>query len=138
MREGVNRDLLPPRVANGLRLYDAVARYQPAIRLLDVVDLAQLRRPSEMAVDSFDYIAVRWDGPPAELIRTLRDLGWLEGDHWGRLVILSSRGVPADWRRVQAAGVINGIYCPERLLDGSADLGGMGSVAGAASFPFRP
>lgn len=138
LRAGINRTPLSPRATDLLRLYDAVARYQPAVRVLDILDLSQLRRPTEMPVDAVDYVAVRWDGRPAEAIRRLKDLGWLEGDHWGRLVYMSARGVPAEWRRVQAAGVINNIYCPERLLDGPSDLAGMGGVAGAAWFPFRP
>jgi hypothetical protein len=117
---------------------ESVTQYQPSAKVLDVVDLARLRRPTDMATDAADYVAFRWDERPDEVIRKLRDLGWLEGDHWGRLVYISARGVPAEWRRVQRNGLLNGIYCPDRLLDRPAELAAMSQVVGASSFPFRP
>jgi hypothetical protein len=119
-------------------LYEAVAQYQSSVKVLDILTPAQLRRPTEIPLDSIDYVAVRWDEHPAELIQKLTDLGWLEGDHWGRLVYMSARAVPAEWRRVQAAGVINSVFCPERLLDDPKGMAAMAEVAGGASFPFRP
>ena len=121
-----------PRGARfALRLLDAVARYQPASRCSMSLTSRELRRPTEMAADAVDYLAVRWDGGPEEAIRKLKDLGWLEGDHWGRLVYWSTRGVPAEWRRVQRAGILNSVYCPDRLLDrpgraGRDEWGGRG------------
>jgi peptidoglycan/xylan/chitin deacetylase (PgdA/CDA1 family) len=138
LRAAQDRARLSEGARLGLGLLDAVARYQPAIKLLDVVDLPRLRPPAEVAVDAADFLAVRWDGPPEAAIRTLGDLGWLDGDHWGRLVYWSSRGVPAEWRRVQRAGLRNGIYCPARLLDRPEELAAMGEVVGGASYPFRP
>jgi peptidoglycan/xylan/chitin deacetylase (PgdA/CDA1 family) len=138
VREAQDRTRAPERARLGLRVLDAVTHYQPAIKLLEVVELQHLRRPTEMAVDTVDYVGVRWDGPPADALRKLRDLGWLEGDHWGRLVYFSARGVPAEWRRVQRAGVLSSVYCPDRLLDRPAELAAMGEVAGGSSFPFRP
>jgi peptidoglycan/xylan/chitin deacetylase (PgdA/CDA1 family) len=138
LRASVDRTSLPERAAFGLQMIDAASHLQPTLKILDVVEGAQLRRPAEAAVDAVDYVALRWDGAPAEAIRKLKDLGWLEKDHWGRLAYWSSRGVPAEWRRVQAAGVVNSVYCPERLLDGGQELAAMGEVAGGASFPFRP
>jgi peptidoglycan/xylan/chitin deacetylase (PgdA/CDA1 family) len=138
VRQAQDRSRLPERARIDLRLLDAVTRYQPAVKVLDLVDLAQLRRPAEVASDAVDYLAVRWDGPPAEAIRTLRSLGWFEGDLWGRLVYWSSRGVPAEWRRIQGTGLVSGVYCPERLLDRPGELAAMSAVAGASSYPFRP
>jgi poly-beta-1,6-N-acetyl-D-glucosamine N-deacetylase len=138
IRAALDRTGLSERARHGLPMIDIVSHYQPTLKFLDVVSLAQLRRPTEFAVDAADYVAVRGDGPPRELMRTLKDLGWLEGDHWGRLAYWSSRAVPAEWRRVQAAGVVNSVYCPERLLDHGKELAVMGEVAGGASFPFRP
>jgi peptidoglycan/xylan/chitin deacetylase (PgdA/CDA1 family) len=138
LRAAQDRARLPEEARLGMRLLDAVARYQPTLKMLDVVDLPRLRRPAEVAVDAADYLAVRWDGRPEEALRILKDQGWLEGDHWGRLVYWSRRGAPAEWRRVQGAGLLNSVYCPERLLDGAGELAAMSEVAGAASYPFRP
>jgi peptidoglycan/xylan/chitin deacetylase (PgdA/CDA1 family) len=138
VREAQKRTGLPARAQGALRLLDAVTRYQPAVKVLDVVDLPRLRRPAEVAADAVDYLAVRWDGQPEEALRTLKSLGWLEGDHWGRLVYWSSRGVPAEWRRVQRTGLIHSIYCPDRLLDRPGELAAMSEVVGGASYPFRP
>jgi peptidoglycan/xylan/chitin deacetylase (PgdA/CDA1 family) len=138
VREGQDRARLSAEGRFALRVVESVTQYQPAAKVLDVVDLARLRRPSDMATDAVDYVALRWDGRPEEAIRKLRELGWLEGDHWGRLVYFSTRGVPAEWRRVQRTGLPNSVYCPDRLLDRSAELAAMSEVAGGASFPFRP
>jgi hypothetical protein len=138
VRESQDRARLPQQALAALGVLDAVTRYQPAVKLLDVADLERLRPPAEMAAEAVDYLAVRWNGRPEEALRTLRELGWLEGDHWGRLVYLSARGVPAEWRRVQRAGVLSSVYCPDRLLDRPAEVAAVGEVAGGSSFPFRP
>ena len=138
VRQAQDRARLSERARLRLRLLDAVTRYRPVVKVLDVVDLPELRRPTEIAMDAVDYLAVRWDGSPAEAIRKLKDLKWLEGDHWGRLVYWSARGVPAEWRRVQAAGILNGVYCPDRLLDRPAELAAMSAVVGASTYPYRP
>jgi hypothetical protein len=138
LREGQDRSRLPERARRDLRHLDAVARYQPAVKVLDLVDLPGLRPPTEIASDAVDYLAVRWNRPPGEALDTLKRLGWLEGDHWGRLVYWSARGVPAEWRRVQEAGVLNSIYCPDRLLDRPEELAAMSRVVGASSYPYRP
>jgi hypothetical protein len=138
VREGQDGARLSAEGRFALRVVESVTQYQPAVKVLDVVDLARLRRPSDMATDAVDYVALRWDGRPEEAIRQLRELGWLEGDHWGRLVYFSTRGEPAEWRRVQRTGLPNSVYCPDRLLDRPAELAAMSEVAGGASFPFRP
>ncbi len=138
VREGQDRARLSEEGRFALRVVESVTQYQPSAKVLDVVDLARLRRPTDMATDAADYVAFRWDGRPDEVIQKLRDLGWLEGDHWGRLVYISARGVPAEWRRVQRTGLLNGIYCPDRLLDRPGELAAMSQVVGASSFPFRP
>ena len=138
VREAQDRARLSERARLRMRLLDAVTRYRPVVKVLDVVDLPELRRPTEIGVDGVDYLAVRWDGSPAEAIRKLKDLKWLEGDHWGRLVYWSARGVPEEWRRVQAAGILNGVYCPDRLLDRPAELAAMSAVVGASTYPYRP
>jgi tetratricopeptide (TPR) repeat protein len=138
VRAAQDRARLTERARLGLGRLDAVTRYQPAVQVLDMVDLQQLRPPAEVAVDAVDYIAVRWDGRPEEAIQKMKEQGWLEGDHWGRLVYWSSRGVPAEWRSVQRTGILNSVYCPDRLLDGTADLAAMSEVAGSATHPFRP
>ena len=138
LRAAQDRTRLPEGARLDMRLLDALTRYQPTVKVLDVVDLPRLRGPAQVAIDAVDYLAVRWDGPPEEALRILKDQGWLEGDHWGRLVYWSARGVPAEWRRVQRAGLVNSIYCPDRLLDRPAELAAMSEVVGAASYPFRP
>lgn len=138
VRERQDRARLSAEGRFALRVVESVTRYQPAAKVLDVVDLARLRRPADMATDAVDYVALRWDGGPEEALRKLGELGWLEGDHWGRLVYWSARGAPADWRRVQRTGLLNSIYCPDRLLDRPAELAAMSQVVGASAFPFRP
>jgi hypothetical protein len=138
VREAQDRARLPQRTRLALDVLDAVTRYQPAARLLQVVTLPDLRRPTEMAADAVDHVGLRWDGPPDEALRRLRDLGWLEGDHWGRLAFVSARGVPAEWRRVQRTGLLNNVYCPDRLLDRDRELTAMSGVVGGSTFPFRP
>jgi peptidoglycan/xylan/chitin deacetylase (PgdA/CDA1 family) len=138
VREAQDRAGLPHRTRLALGVLDAVTRYQPSARLLQVVKLPDLRRPAEMTADAVDYVGLQWDGPPDEALRKLRDLGWLEGDHWGRLTLLSARGVPAEWRRVQRTGLLNGVYCPDRLIDRDRELAAMSAVVGGSTFPFRP
>ena len=138
LRAAQDRARLPERAQLGLRMLDAVTHYQPAVRILDVVDLSRLRRPAEVAADAVDYLAVRWDGRPEAALSALKAMGWLEGDRWGRLVYFSSRGEPEEWRRVQRAGLLNSIYCPDRLLDRPDELAEMSEVVGASSYPFRP
>jgi biofilm PGA synthesis lipoprotein PgaB len=137
-REAQDRARLPQRTRLALGVLDAVTRYQPTTRLLQVVNLSDLRRPTEMVADAVDYVGLRWDGPPDEALRKLRDLGWQEGDHWGRLAYISARGVPAEWRRVQRTGLLNSVYCPDRLLDRDRELTVMSAIVGGATFPFRP
>jgi peptidoglycan/xylan/chitin deacetylase (PgdA/CDA1 family) len=138
VRQGQDRARLSERARLALGVLDGVTHYQPATRLLQVVNLSDLRRPTEVAADAIDYVGVRWDGPPEAALRKLRDLGWLEGDHWGRLAYISARGVPAEWRRVQRPGLLNNVYCPDRLLDRDRELTAMSEVVGGATFPFRP
>jgi peptidoglycan/xylan/chitin deacetylase (PgdA/CDA1 family) len=138
VRRAQDRARLSERARLRLHLLDAVTRYQPVVKVLDVVDLPDLRRPTEIAADGVDYLAVRWNGSPAEAIRKLKDLKWLEGDHWGRLAYWSARGGPAEWRQVQAAGILNGVYCPDRLLDRPAELAAMSPVVGGSTYPYRP
>ncbi len=104
MREAEDPARLSDRARRALGLVETVTRYQPAARLLDVVDLPRLGRPAEMAMDAVDYMAVRWEGRAEEAVRKLGELGWGAGDH-GRLVYWSTRGVPAEWRRVQRTGL---------------------------------
>jgi biofilm PGA synthesis lipoprotein PgaB len=138
VREAQDRGRLPLPARLALGVLDTVTRYQPSAKLLQVVDLSQLRRPTEVAADAVDYVGLRWGGPPDEALRKVRDLGWLQGDHWGRLVFLSPRGVPAEWRRVQGAGLLNSVYCPDRLLDRDRELAAMSAVVGGSTYPFRP
>ncbi len=116
----------------------AVERHQPAVPILDAVTLEALRPAREVALDAVDYLAVRWDGAPRTAIRALREKGWLDLPYVRRLVYLSARPEPAVWRTVQAAGVVHGVYCPERLLDRPEILTALRPVLGAATFPFRP
>jgi biofilm PGA synthesis lipoprotein PgaB len=122
----------------GLAAIRAVGRYQPAAPVLDAVRLEALRPAREVALDTVDYLAVRWDGEPRVALRTLRDQGWLDVPYARRLVYLSTRPEPAVWRTVQAAGVVHGIYCPARLLDRPETLTALRPVLGAAWYPFRP
>jgi peptidoglycan/xylan/chitin deacetylase (PgdA/CDA1 family) len=138
IREAQDRTRLGEPGRAGLRRLEAVTQYQPAVQVLDIADASRLRRPTEMAVDAVDYLAVRSRERPETVLRTLKDLGWLEGDHWGRLVYLSDRGNPEEWRRVQRAGIPSGIYCPERLLGRPGEMAKMSEVLGASSYPFRP
>ncbi len=129
---------LPESGRLALTAIRAVDRYQPAVPILDAVRLEALRPASEVALDAVDYLAVRWDGAPRTALRALREKGWLDLPYARRLVYLSARSEPAVWRTVQAAGVVHGIYCPERLLDRPETLTALRPVLGAATFPFRP
>jgi len=138
LRAAQNRTRLPEQARRGLGLLDAVTHYQPAARVLDVVQLSRLRRATEVVADAADYLAIRWNGSSNEALAALKRLGWLEGDHWGRLVLFSNRSSPAEWRRLQRAGLLSSIYCPDRLLDRPGDVAAMGQVVGGSSYPFRP
>ena len=127
---------LPERARQGLQAIEAVARFQPAVSVLDVVELDRLRPPSEVVANGVDYLAVRWDGRPDAAVRTLRRLGWFDSEHRGRLVPMSARGRPADWRVLQGAGLVSGIFCPDRLLD-QPSLGALSEVLGGSLNPFR-
>jgi hypothetical protein len=115
-----------------------VSRYQPAALVLDAVRLEALRPAREVGLDAVDYLAVRWDGEPRVALRALREKGWLDVPYARRLVYQSARPEPAVWRTVQAAGVVHGIYCPDRLLDRPETLAALRPVLGAAWYPFRP
>ena len=117
---------MPPRLAELYRLYEAVAQYQSSVRVLDILTPAQLRRPTEipLRLDRLRRACAGTNIRP-RLIQKLTDLGWLEGDHWGRLVVHERACRAAEWRRVQAAGVINSVFCPERLLDDPKGMAAM-------------
>jgi peptidoglycan/xylan/chitin deacetylase (PgdA/CDA1 family) len=127
---------LPERARQTLRAIQVVARFQPAVSVLDVVELDRLRPPAEVVANGVDYLAVRWDGRPEAAVRTLRRLGWLDSEQRGRLVPMSARGRPADWRVLQGAGLVSAIYCPDRLLD-QPGLGALSEVLGGSLNPFR-
>lgn len=137
VRAAQERARLPERPRLGLHAIEAVARFQPAVSVLDVVELDRLRPPSEVAVDAVEQLAIRWDGRPEATIGALRRLGWLEPAYRARLVPLSARRDPREWRRLQQAGLLNGIYCPDRLLDQLGSLAALGEVLGASTNPFR-
>jgi biofilm PGA synthesis lipoprotein PgaB len=126
----------PARLA--LDAVRTVSRYQPTVRVLDILALDAIRPAADVALDTVDYLAVRWDGEPRAAIRTLRETGWLGAPYRSRLVYLSARGEPAVWRSVQHAGVVHGIYCPERLLERADALTALRPLLGAAGYPFRP
>jgi peptidoglycan/xylan/chitin deacetylase (PgdA/CDA1 family) len=129
---------LPESGRLALAAIRAVSRYQPAVPVLDAVRLEALQPAREVGLDAVDYLAVRWDGEPKRALRTLREKGWLDVPYSRRLVYQSARPEPAVWRTVQAAGVVHGIYCPERLLDRPETLAALRPVLGAAWYPFRP
>jgi len=115
----------------------AVARYQPNVKLLDLVSLDRLRPPSEVTADAVAHLAVGWNGRAEEVVRTLGQLGWLDSARRPRLVPMSTQQSPREWRRLQQAGLLSGIYCPPRLLDQSDTLSALSKVLGASTNPFR-
>jgi hypothetical protein len=104
--------------------------------VLDVVPLEAIRPPGELALDAIEHLGVRWDGDPRRALRTLREKGWLEIAARERLVYLSARPEPDVWRTVQAAGLANTLYCPDRLLDDPATLNALRPWLSASSYPF--
>jgi biofilm PGA synthesis lipoprotein PgaB len=137
-RAGQDPARLPESGRRALAAIRAVSRYQPAALVLDAVRLEALRPAREVGLDAVDYLAVRWDGEPRVALRALREKGWLDVPYARRLVYQSARPEPAVWRTVQAAGVVHGIYCPDRLLDRPETLAALRPVLGAAWYPFRP
>jgi peptidoglycan/xylan/chitin deacetylase (PgdA/CDA1 family) len=129
---------LPESGRLGLAAIRAVSRYQPAVPVLDAVRLEALRPAREVALDAVDYLAVRWDGEPRAALHTLREQGWLDLPYVRRLVYQSARPEPGVWRAVQEAGIVHGIYCPDRLLDRPETLSALRPALGAAWYPFRP
>lgn len=128
---------LPAAARLGLDAIEAVSRYQPTVNVLDVVPLDRLRPPSQVAADSVEYLAVGWSGRADEVVRTLGQLGWLDPVYRPRVVPMSAQSDPREWRRLQQAGLVNGIYCPDRLLDQPRTLTALSKVLGASSNPFR-
>jgi hypothetical protein len=108
------------------------------VTVLDAVPLDAIRPAAEVALDAVDYLAVRWDGEPREAIRVLRERGWLAPPRARRLVYQSARSEPAVWRAIRQAGLVHGIYCPDRLLDRPETLAALRPLLSAASYPFRP
>jgi hypothetical protein len=138
VRAAQDRAALSQRARLWLGAIENVDQYQSNLKVLDGVELQSLRPPSEVAADSVDSLAVRWDGKPREALRKLDELGWLGSPMADRIVYMSSRDNPDEWRIVQQAGLLNGIYCPDRLFDRLDELKAMSRVLGAASYPFRP
>jgi biofilm PGA synthesis lipoprotein PgaB len=128
---------LPAAARLGLDAIQAVSRYRSNVDVLDVVPLDRLRPPSQVAADSVEYLAVRWSGRAEEVVRTLRQLGWLDPAYRPRVVPMSAQSDPREWRRLQQAGLVNGIYCPERILDQPRTLTALSEVLGASTNPFR-
>jgi hypothetical protein len=64
-------------------------------------------------------------------------LGWLDPAYRPRVVPMSAQSDPREWRRLQQAGLVNGIYCPERILDQPRTLTALSEVLGASTNPFR-
>jgi hypothetical protein len=128
---------LPESAGLTLAAIQTVSRYQPALAVLDVVPLDRLRPPSEVVADSVDSIAVTWSGNASEVVRTLERLGWLDPVYRPKIVPMSAQANPREWRRLQQAGLLSGIYCPERLLDQPKTLAALSPVLGASTNPFR-
>lgn len=128
---------LPAAARLGLDAIEGVSRYRPSVDVLDVVPLDRLRSPSQVAADSVEYLAVRWSGRADEVVHTLGQLGWLDPAYRPRIVPMSAQSDPREWRRLQQAGLVNGLYCPERLLDQSKALTALSEVLGASTNPFR-
>jgi hypothetical protein len=112
-----------------ISLRPGVSRWDPRTPrwTREAQDRARLPQRTRLALGVLDAVT-----------RYHRDLGWQEGDHWGRLAYISARGVPAEWRRVQRTGLLNSVYCPDRLLDRDRELTVMSAIVGGATFPFRP
>jgi poly-beta-1,6-N-acetyl-D-glucosamine N-deacetylase len=128
---------LSARARLELAAIDAVSRYQPIVSVLDVVPLDRLRPPSQVAADAVDSIGVVWSGRADDVVRTLGQLGWLDPVYRPRIVPFSAQADPRQWRRLQQAGLVNGIYCPERVLDQTRALHALSEVLGASTNPFR-
>ena len=92
VREGQDRARLSAEGRFALRVVESVTRYQPAAKVLDVVDLARLRRPTDMATDAVDYLALRWDGRPEEALRKLREPRLARGGPLGPAGVLQHAG----------------------------------------------
>ena len=138
VRAAQDRARLPEGARLGLDAIVATTRYQPTLRVLDVVPLDRLKPPSQIAENSMESIAVTWSGGAAEVVRTLGQLGWLDPVYRPRIVPMSAQSNPREWRRLQQAGLVNGIYCPERLFDQQRTLTALSEVLSASTNPFRP